>query len=72
LAMAERAYLDPDDSGRFYLRVGGQLRTYQVEGPDDRGDYWLCEILPVPAELEEIFARADALPERLIRRRDRG
>ena len=70
--MAEPAYQDPDESGRFYLRVGGQLRTYQVEGPNDRDEYWLCEILPVPPELEEIFARADAHPERLIRRRARG
>jgi hypothetical protein len=70
--MAEPAYLEPDDRGRFYLRVGGQLRTYQVEGPDDRGEHWLCEILPVPPELGEIFARADAHPERLVRRRDRG
>ena len=71
VAMAEAAYIDPDEAGRFHLNVAGEPRTYQVE-VDDQGRHFLCEILPLPPELEALFAEQDRHPERMVRRSVRG
>lgn len=69
--MSDPAYVEPDEHGQFHLLVDGQRKRFRVDH-DGQGRPFLCEILPLPTELEAIFEKAHAHPERLIRRRARG
>lgn len=70
--MSEPAYVEPDEHGHIYVRIGGEAKVFSVEGPDADGQYWLAELLPLPAELEELFAEQDRHPDRMVRRSVRG
>lgn len=69
--VAEPAYTEADDQGDFHLLVDGEGKTFRVEH-DERGRAFLVEVLPLPAELESLFAEQDSHPERMVRRSARG
>ena len=71
MSMAERAYVEPDEHGDFYLLVDGQRKTFRIEHDGD-GRPFLCEILPLPPDLAELLAEQDSHPERMVRRRSSG